>query len=217
MKAALLIHAYPGCEAGLIRHWPYFKRSGCDLFGVGREGHVMQWPESMVTKDIGPNGYIESGQLPERLTDTFQWFLEDPRFGQYTHAAIVEWDSIFLKPMPQLDGPAYAQLAGGNIAGLKARQYYHNPWILDRPTAQNFCDMADKQLAVGDRECGNPDFFFGLVFEKMNFAVEPLEGAFSRNSLDRLEDLELARDRVRQGYWLVHGVKTPAMLEGILS
>ncbi len=218
MKCALLIHGYPGCEDGLRRHWPYFKKSGLDLFGIGREGHIMQWPESMVTKDIGPNGYIEGGQLPERMTHTFRWFRDDPRFANYTHAMLVEWDVVFLRPPPEITNPVCANKAGSFDHNGKGISFFHGPWTLSKLTADLFVQKADELLAKGERTGGTPDFFFGLVWDELGVTVQHLEGTFSRNSLDIEADRIMARDRIRSGEcWYVHGIKSKSQLDFILS
>lgn len=215
---ALFVHAYPGVEATLQRHWPYLKRSGFDIFGVGREGGVIQWPESMLTKDIGPNGYISDGKLPERLVETYRWFLTDPAFEWYKFACVVEYDSIFLRPPPLWPEPACATLAGGGGGTFKTQAFYHQPWVLSKKMAKVFVTKADELLRRGDREQGCPDFFWGLVFQELGLTCFPLEGTFSRNSLDIEADRIMARDRIRAGQvWWVHGVKTPEMLAEILS
>lgn len=219
MKVALFIHAFPGVESTLARHWPYYKRAGWDIFGVGRENSAIQWPESMLTKDIGPNGYIDNGKLPERLVETYRWFLTDYRFHEYSHAAVIEYDSIFTAAPRLVDVPFMvgANLAGHRHGNFKAEHFYHNPWILSVIGAKMFVTKADELLAKGEREFGHPDLFFGLVWQELGAPVRHLDWTFSRNTIESEEDQTMARERILSGKVIFcHGIKTEAQLKAVV-
>jgi hypothetical protein len=217
VKTALLIHSYPGAADIVRRHWPYYKNSGMEMFGVGRTDGDCVWPETVPTKNLGLNSYINGDNLPRRLVDTFRWFLDDPVFQSFTHAVIAEYDLIWLRPLPVIPAVG-AHRAGPNIPPMRSNNFYHCPWILDREHAKMFVAKGDELLAKGDFELGNPDFMFGLIWQELGVMVEHLEGTFSRNSLDLAPDRIMARDRIRAGeLWAVHGVKTAGQLAEILS
>lgn len=219
MKTALIIQSYAGANATVARHWPFYKRSGFELFGVGRTNTRCEWPEPIPTKDIGEDSYINGDNLPRRLVDCFRWFITDPIFYGFNDACVIEYDTIFLKEPPcQPYHPVNAHRAGPNIPPMKSQSFYHNPWWVTRGRAIEFVLKADELLNRGENECGHPDFFFGLVWQEIGIEVSHLWGTFSRNSLDIPSDRILARDRIRAGeLWAVHGVKTAAQLDEILS
>jgi hypothetical protein len=224
MKTALIIQSYAGANATVARHWPYYKRSGFELFGVGRTNTRCEWPEPIPTKDIGEDSYINGDNLPRRLVDTFRWFIEDPIFKDFTHAMVIEYDTIFLRPPPDdTEIVLAAHRAGPNIPPMKSDGFWHNPWWLSKMAAMLFMTEGKLLLDRGENEMGHPDFFFGLVWQFVTkkfieFKPSHLEGTYSRNSLDIPADRIQARDLIRAGaVWAVHGVKTQAQLEEILS
>lgn len=218
MKTALLIHSFAGANEIVKRHWEFYKRSGFDIFGVGRTNTICLWPESMRTKNIGVDAYIDGDNLPRRLVDTFDWFLHDEIFKAYSHCCVIEYDTIFLTAPPAVDVTAAAHLAGGGYPGFTCSHFHHCPWWLDRENAGKFVAKGREMIAGGDIEKGSPDFFFSLVMERAGVDVKHLDGTFSRNSLDIPEDRKLCQTLIRSKLlWFVHGVKTKEQLEEILS
>lgn len=219
MKTALIIQSYAGANAIVARHWPFYKRSGFELFGVGRTNTRCEWPGPIPTKDIGEDSYINGDNLPRRLVDTLRWATDDKTFDDFTHFMVIEYDTVFLRQPPHdTELQVAAHRAGPNIPPMKSNSFYHNPWWFSRERAIQFALKGDLLLSRGENELGHPDFFFGFVFQELGMEVKHLEGTFSRNSLDIPSDRILARDRIRAGeLWAVHGVKTQAQLEEILS
>lgn len=218
MKTALLVHSFAGANETVKRHWEFYKRSGFDIFGVGRTNTVCVWPESMRTKDIGVDAYIDGDNLPRRLVDTFDWFLRDEIFQCYTHCCVIEYDGIFLSAPPPVEVVAAAHLAGGKYPGFTSNQFHHCPWWLDRESAGKFVEQGRLMIGRGDIEKGSPDFFFSLAMEQAGIPVKHLEGTYSRNSLDIAEDRKQCQTLIRAKLlWFVHGVKTQEQLEEILS
>lgn len=218
MKTALFIHSYAAANEMVARHWPYWKRSGWDIFGVGRIGGKCQWPEPVPSRDIGIDEYINGDNLPCRLLLTYEWFVKDARFKDYTHACIVEPDTIFLKPAPVMEVAVAAHLSGFRQEGYQAAHFYHCPWWLDRVHALAFIPQACQLIEQGQIERGTPDYFFAWVWETLNIPVYNLPGTFSQNALDLDVPRILCRDLIRQDQlWFVHGVKTEAQLQEILS
>jgi hypothetical protein len=217
MKTALIIQSWAGATEAVKRHWPFYKRSGFELFGVGRTNTRCEWPEPIPTKDIGIDSYINGDNLPRRLVDTFRWFVEDPIFQSFTHACVIEYDLIFLREPPVIPAVG-AHRAGPNIPPMRSNSFYHCPWFADREHAKQFVAKGDELLVKGDFELGNPDFMFGLIWQELGVPVEHLDGTFSRNSLDLEPDRKLARILIREGQiWACHGVKTADQLSEILS
>lgn len=216
MKTALLIHSHPAANDIVARHWSWYQKSGLDIFGIGRDGNGCQWPDNAPYFNIGRVG---RGDLSERLTATFELFLQNPRLADYTHAMVIESDAIFLGSPPYGHIEAAATLAGGPIAGFKANAFYHTPWWLNRDMANRFVSSARNLIRAGEVEQNSPDFFFALAFDRLGIPVGHLTGTFCRNVLGTYPgDFEAVRERVKSGQvWYVHGVKTREHLDAITA
>lgn len=216
MKTALLIQSFPGANATVARHWPFYKLSGLDLFGVGREGNGCVWPEGVkAVKNIGVDSYINGNNLPSRLVECFRWFYADAIFLEYTHCMVIEYDGIFCVPPPAPPEVA-GHLAGYLMPPMKSLKFFHCPWWLSREAAIKFVAKGDELIAAGDYEHGNPDFFFGYVWQVLDIPVLPLVGTYSRNTIDGASSLQECRDLFHtKSMWFFHGVKTEMQLNAI--
>lgn len=217
MKTALLIQNYHSAKERIQWMWPFWKKSGFDLFGIDTEDKECFWPEKIPIKKIGIDAYIEGAHLPQKLIDCFRWFVEDEIFADYTHCCVIENDTLVLK-IPYFD----SLYAGGIHAGYKlppmlANKYYHNPWWLSRNACERFVCCGQELIDEGKNECGHPDFFFGYVMEQLEEQVTEFTGTFSQNTI--LDDWQInpAREAVRAGAWAIHGVKSKSVLDAILS
>lgn len=218
MKTALFIHSYAAANENVRRLWEYYKRSGWDIFGVSRINTKCKWPENIPTKDIGVDAYIKGSNLPQRMVDTYDWFVTDHRFDDYQYACIIEHDGIFIKAPPEPMAEAMGHWAGGPVSPNLAGGFYHCPWWLERSTAQRFVECGNKLIKQGSYENGNPDFFFAWVLEHLGVQPKNLDGTYSRNSLDIGSDRDQCRDMIRKNtLWFVHGVKTEEQLHYIFS
>lgn len=213
MKTAVLVQSHSGANPLVARHYPWWRKSGLDLFGIGRENTNCVWPKEMPSFRIGQEG---KSDLSDRLVKTFDLFLSDPRFDGYTHCMVIESDAIFLAPPPYDHIEAAATHAGGPIAGLKAKEFFHTPWWLSRAMAERFVAMGASMVKRGDVEKNTPDFFITLAFEYLKEPIGWLAGTYSRNTLDIQRDLLEVRGLVRdKKLWYVHGLKTQQQLDFI--
>lgn len=207
MSVALFIHSFPGANEIVRRHWPYYKKSGWPVFGVGRTNGNCQWPEKIPVRNIGEDSYISGDNLCRRLVDTFRWFRTDKRFTGFTHACVIEYDCIFLAPIQVFS--AAGHLAGFKREPMKAMKYYHCPWMLDWQIADMFIAQADILIRRGDVEYGNPDFFFGYVLQSIGIQISHFPESYSRNTIDNGFMTEEAVGLAKSGkIKVLHGVKT---------
>lgn len=212
MSLLLAVHSYPGANAGVERHFPYYQKSGADnILGIGTLDGKCKWPEGDFV-NIGENLYISKDHLPRRLVDTIRLMLLMP----YERFCIIEWDCLFFSPLPEFTGMA-AFHAGNRSPGMRAERYWHCPWCFDFDAGTKFVTKAEEMLGqVSGHEC-SPDVFFGWVCEAAGIEVtEPWKG-FSRNSLDCAGDVELAREARLAGVMALHGCKTRRDFDYILS
>ena len=218
MNPAIFLHVHSSASSYLRRHWPYFKASGVDLFGVTRLNTRLTFPEPIPTRAIGDEHYILGDNQPRRIIDTFRWFNEDARFKNHTHAWIMQADSLILGKLPEIEADIAGLLNGGPCKGFKASCFYHPPWIVSHKGAAEFIECGEKLLAEGECEHGIPDYFFALVCETMGVKVQTLEGALSVNSTTLMtEHVEHNIAAIKAGAWYVHGVKTQAELDWVLK
>lgn len=217
MSLLLAIHSFPGANAALQRHWPYFERAGADdIWVIGTDNAGTWFPPEAGYREIGENKYIDAAHLPTRLVDTFAAMLQSP----HSHLAIAEYDTLIFHRLrwEAMEHGAAAHLAcNGQVYNC-----YHNPWILHREVAAKFVEEGRKVITEGlcgyGTEPSSPDCFFGLVACRMQQPVQTdLIKEFSRNSFDCEGDLDRAREAYRSGMDALHGVKKAEELEYILG
>lgn len=219
MKASIFIMSHSGATEYTARHWPFFKRCGHDLFGVTRIDTTCIWPEPILTKAIGKEGYIVGDDQCRRMVETFRWFNEDPRFSNYTHAWLMQGDVVLLGPIPNLEYDIAAHLAGGVQPGFISNRFYHPPWVVSRKIVSKFVKMGTELLDAGKSEQGIPDYFFALLCDTMGTKVYNIPGIVSYNSGDLMHPTVMGKVEagIKAGAWYVHSAKTQAELEWILS
>ncbi len=219
--------SYPGGNAAVFRHLPFFLGQGANwIYGIGTEGGKCEWPKGINgTRDIGADKYIDGPHLPNRMLDTLDHMLLLP----WSHLIICEYDTLFLKPIPAESVITIAGFhAGGPTWGSKAKCFVHNPWVFARECAIRFLmagQLAIKDGLCPDREPGgpstaecSPDVFLAAVCEANKIPMQfDLWREYSRNSLDIPGHLEEARQAYRDGFDVLHGVKTAEQLAYILS
>lgn len=213
MKTVLFVQSHSAANPLVARHYTWWKNSGFDIVGIGREDTNCVWPAEIPTFKIGREG---KGDLSDRLVKTFALFLNDPHFVDFTHCMVIESDAIFLKPPPYEHIEAAATHAGWFIPGLKAKDFFHTPWWLSRAMAERFVKEGTQMVKDGEVEKNTPDFFIALAFERLGIPIGWLEGTYSRNTLDVPRDLDEVRGKIRANVlWYVHGIKTPHQLNYI--
>lgn len=227
MNLLLAVHSWSGANEILARHWPYFSNAGASrIVGIGTDGsrrayppptdHKCKFPEGTEVAIIGDDAYMAGSNLVRRLMETMDWMLTQPE----ERFAIAEYDTIFLKPIPEFSGVA-AYRAGGPTWGSKAKTgFYHNPWMFDRGSGKALVQQLAQLLVEG--LCGygmaesSPDVAFALACERTGIEVQQLLHEYSQNTLDLPHFLDEARQAVRAGAHCIHGVKTKEQLEYIL-
>lgn len=216
MKVLLGIFTYAKGSDTLARHWPYFERQQADrICCVKTTDSYCVLPDVIIPSiSIGRDSYLDGPHLPVRLLDTIKNLLD----SEWDVLMLCEYDTVIFKrlPLEQMSEPAAAHLAGH----LPDYHFYHNPWCITRGMAQDFLDVGYETVingtcCYGSKE-SSPDVFFGLVCKLLGITVQhDLWREFSRNRMDNPGDLDLARACYRDGFSVIHGVKTAAELEYI--
>lgn len=215
----LAIHSYPGANEAFARHFPYYEKSGASrIVGIGTTDGKCVFPDGIESVQIGDNKYIHGEHLPRRLIDTIRWCLTQPE----DRFCIAEYDVLFLKAIPSKWTGFAADLTGGQLKDAKAKRFFHSPWMFDKPTGRVIADELERIIADGHcqyawPEC-SPDVTLGLAADRLDMKVDhSLFRHFTRNSLDIPGDLEKAITAVRDGVDTLHGVKTLAEFNAIVS
>lgn len=214
MRVLLAVFTCASCSPTLLRHWEYFLNQKADNYCViTTEDKHCAIPLSVTQRvSIGIDSYILGAHLPRRMVHTIQWCLNR---DDWDTLILAEYDTVFFKPIPLEDrwNSCSAHLAGNYPEGA----FYHNPWVFDRNAASLFVAHGSHRLPFiqdGSREA-SPDVFFGVVTKEAGIEVTSPWREFSRNSMDNHGDLDLARACYRDGYEVIHGIKTKEELEYI--
>lgn len=227
MKTHLAIHSYPGGNATLERHWPYFQRQKADeVWGIGTRDGDCRWPDNIAWMDICENRYIDGPALPERMIDTISMLFP----MDWDILIVCEYDTLFLNRIhvERMAAPMAAHFAGGKTWESKSNSFYHNPWVFKRDACLPFVDEGRKVIEEGlcpgrlqgqaaTPEC-SPDVFFGLIAERTGMEVDArLWREYSRNSMDLPGHLDGAREAYQNGVDIIHGIKTRHELDYITN
>lgn len=230
----LAIHSWSGANEILARHWPYFQNAGASsIVGIGTDGSHRSYPEPTLAKCVFPKGvddiaiigddaYMAGNNLVRRLMETMDWMLgQPPYWPAEDRFAIVEYDTIFLRPVPEFTGTAAYQAGGPTWGSKAATGFYHNPWLFDRDDGTRLVQQLGHILAEGHCKYGtpesSPDVAFAWACERAGIEVQQLLKEYSQNTLDLPHFLDEAREAVRAGAHCIHGVKTAEQLDYILS
>ena len=210
----LCVLSYAKANEMVIRHWPFLRRSRCDILGVGRIDTNCMFPtEGLVgIIRVGKDSYVNGDNLIQLQLQTLARCLD--LFPQYTGFVLAEPDTIFFQPMPPLQPGFTAHMAGYKSDTFKGARFYHPPWCMDRETASRIVKHGPAMISAGRIENGFPDRWYGLVCDELNLQVNPLF-TYSRNNMDQPHFLLEARSAIKAGAICVHGLKTKQQLADI--
>lgn len=219
MNTLVAIHSYPGAGPEVARRWPWYLRGDCDILGIGTSDGRTAWPKDkrlIGVELIGRNAYVQDDHLPRRLVRTFG-LLE--KYPIYDAICIIEWDSIFLQPVPEIHG-LVTTLGGYLSPGFTGTRFFHTPWCADRMTAEKIARVGTIMIDHGLTERGFPDRFLGLLVDLYDIPVT-FAHTFSVNRIDQPQYVKEARMAIRKGCWYCHGCKTAdeirAVTQGLID
>ena len=214
-KSLVGIFSYAGANATVGRHWPYFRKAGVPLWGIGRINTSCLWPDGVFNPvNIGEDTYVCGDNLCKRLIIACEHFLMLPWMQQFNDVCLIEYDSIFTRALPEHPGGLATCIAGGNSPGFKGTRFFHTPWWVDRPTAALIVAEGRLMLAEGDIEHGFPDRFLGRLVDRCPMHITETN-TFSVNTIDNPAYVEAAREAIRRGSFMVHGIKTADQLKAV--
>jgi len=212
MKPLLAIFAHAGTSEAVNRHWPFFKRLGADILGVGRINTVVLWPHEIEhLVNVGEQSYVNGDNLPNRFLDTLAHMLTFP----HEDLILTEWDSIFLKPLPPNPDCDFEGTLFYNVdPNFECPHYFHPYWRFTRKSAAAFIEHGRELVKRGNIEHGQKDRFVGRVVMDLRFRWKAT-GCFSANTIDTPELQAKARQYINDGGYFIHGVKTKEQLDSL--
>lgn len=216
MNVLLGVFTYQKGSDTLARHWPYFERQKADqICCITTTNTHCVLPDVVIPSiSVGVDEYLNGPHLPMRLVNTIKGLMD----LEWDILILCEYDTVIFHRLPveQMSQPVAAHLAGH----LPEYHFYHNPWCFTRSAAEAFAQEGLKVVqegicCYGSKE-SSPDVFFGLVCKRLNMTIQhDLWREFSRNRMDNPGDLDLARACYRDGFSVIHGIKTADELEYI--
>ncbi len=216
------IQTCSSCSPAFIRHWPYFQRQQADYYiAIVTEDKPCQVPPGVPKIEVGVDKYLDGAHLPNRLINSISKLLH----CSWDILILCEYDVLIVNRIQteNMTESVAAHLAGGRTWGSIAEKFYHNPFVMTREAAMKV-ELYGRHLLsfpeffpVGSPE-SSPDLFFAWLMQRHSFAVQTdLWREYSRNSLDVLGHLDEARQAYRDGYDILHGIKTKEELDFITT
>jgi len=215
-RTLLIIQGYPAAQERIERHWEWYLRAGCTILGVDRLDGRVDWPSDGLigVRHIGMNSYVNGANLLELLLGCFEAGLSLPHFDSF---AVIENDSIFVQPLPEVPKDSFlATLGGYRNDGFHGERFFHTPWIADRKTAADIVLYGRRMIDCGLLERGFPDRFLGLMVSLYKLPWVPAL-AFSCNRINSQHFIEESRHAIRNGVCYLHGIKTPDELATVTA
>ena len=210
----LAVQSYPGANGTVARHYPYWLNAGASrIVGIATAGGGCEFPNGMDSVEIGINCYIKGTVLGRRLLDSIAWMLTQPE----NWFALIEYDTIFLREIPEPEpGTTMFHAGSYRLNGIDI-VFYHNPWIMDRGTAERLLAAGERVLRDGRDFLSSPDVFMGWMARESRVPVHQFR-MYTRNTLGDLpNDIAEARQAVKDEVVAIHGIKTKEILDRILS
>jgi hypothetical protein len=230
---AVLTHS--GANETVARHWPYYLRSGADILMVGRVGTDCRWPTASTHQcpisgkfhriyemRSGIESYVNGDNHIVRLLDVIDTFCYKDYYRYHTHLCVIEYDGVFLQPIPldalQADGSLVTYVNGYEKPGEKwhGSRFLHTPWLMDRNLAYKILKAGNAMLRAQLIEHGFVDRFLGLLCDLHDIPVH-VSNTFSANALDTPAFMSAAQKCVASGGWYSHSCKTKEMLSELLT
>ncbi len=217
MKTLLTIDTHAGIENFLPAMWPHYERAGVDILGIERTNKPTRWPKPIPTIAIGIDLFQRWSThrsptlLCERVLDSMEALLTDPKFNVYSDFCMSTWSVFFAHPLPPMPAPLVLHQAGGPYTGLSAPYFFHHPRWFNREVGTVLLKTGRTLLAEGRTEKGADDFFFGLMVHTAGLPWHNVH-TITSNSLESREQVQYARKSIAKGAWWVGNIKDATQL-----
>lgn len=222
MKTLLTIDTHAGIQNFLPAMWPHYERAGVDILGVERTNRPTRWPKPCSTIAIGEDlfqrwcTHHHPTLLCDRLLDTMQALLSNPRFSDYSDFCMSTWSVLFAHPLPPMPAPLVLHQAGGPYTGFKAPYFFHHPRWFNRESGELLLKKGRELMAENLTEQGADDFFFGLMVHKARLKWHNVD-TVTMNSMEDSGQIREARRALSEGAWWVGNVKNEIELANLTA
>lgn len=216
MSLVLAIQSFPGANKTVLRHFPYYEKSGADqIIGIGTSDGKCEWPEGVMVENIGADLYCVGSHLPKRFLRTLEYMLTMTR---HETLAVCEYDTLFFREIPKdLPIGLTAHYAGGKPAGCHCNQFWHGVWCMDRVTAVMMVQAGYHLIEEGKVD-PSPDCFIGQIVEAAEIpAHKDILKSYSRNTIHGNQWISEARYAIEHGAVCIHGIKSQEVLQEIIA
>lgn len=191
------------------RHWSSWQKHFDDIVFVTTVDSncwvpdgIEQWP---VGRDYYPDRDKPDDNLPRRTLSVLEWFLKR-RQADSDRLVLIEYDVVIF------DTPTFKH----EFSATLFEQFVHPPWAFSRSCAEKFWRTGSTLLRHGVITGGWPDRHLKLIMDLVAPSVD-LNCNYTKNTLDEEWMLKEARERIKDGAWAVHGIKTKEQLEALTA
>jgi hypothetical protein len=215
VKTLVIVQAHRPAEEMLKLLAKNYVLAGADLAGVDEaDSPVACWPNCfrMVCA-------VEAGKPmrhPVRLLEVARMALA----SRYDRFVLAEYGSLFLGKIPDTPEEAFCGCIIGpsppdwNVGSFPVMK---PPYIANRPILERWLRAAESLIVAGKTGNGSTDMFVSMCCRKALLHVYGLSGVHALNGSRNASDIVIARKRVEEGIWHLHGVKRADHLKFILQ
>lgn len=191
------------------RHKPYWDKAGVEQVFISNEADPSRFANVIL-----PHGGHSGPASIDRMKAAFKGALET----KHQEFVFGEYDCLLLDIVPRHPEPN-TLLASGVFPNTDPRftaSHYPHPYLwMTRPVLQRIVRLFDRYPS--DLEHGFGDRWLGLLMEREGIPFRQNPFGFSANSIDKPQLIGWARERIKEGAFMIHGVKTKEQLEAILE
>lgn len=209
---AIVVVAHPGVNEIIHLHEPFWRKTGLPIIGVDHVGGGCTWANgNPFALQIGGPPDSKKHRWVDRFLEIINWCTVHTNYDDFL---ITEYDGVIVRKPPAHPGGIVGTLAGHKSDGFLAKSFYHCPWWMDRPSAEDFLRRARIMLDFNLSEHGFIDRFLGAYGELYGVPIQQMN-TYSRNTIESPEEIEDARKAVAENCWFIHGIKSKEVLDAI--
>jgi hypothetical protein len=207
----IIIQTHGGVDAALRRHWPWLQLAGSDMIVTSPHNDPSTFEGPLLGLKISdpPRDYF---QLQSRTLSIFERVSE--LHTQYSSIMLLPYDCIFLKPIASQIRPGFETRVDLSKEAFISPLNSTPPWWFDWPTLETFLTAAKTHPL--DFERGIMDRWFAAVCHLHDIPMlqTSLIG-YGRNNVS--DDWPVVEASIKDGFPLVHGIKTEAEFKRVLE
>jgi hypothetical protein len=205
----VMAHGDLGAQLAFDRHLPFWRNHGCQIYVVSPTNSPVRTGLHQIP--VGPRQHHGSA-ANARMRRVLFTLLDMPAEWYIIH----EYDSLCLMEVPGLvwERPVlWANVFPNDDPSFEGKIFFHPPLIMPRATLRAICSASANVRDAAEH--GFWDRWLGLVCERAGI---PFEGygpnGYSQNTIAN-HHLPEAIKAVRAGARMIHGIKSPSVLDAL--